>query len=78
MPEKFLLTGLIEPTNEPYAIAKIAGIKMVKVIIGSMDATIVSVMPTNSAVLVIIIMSQTAIIPALIRRFQGKINDLGR
>jgi GDP-L-fucose synthase len=28
MPEEALLTGLLEPTNEPYAIAKIAGIKL--------------------------------------------------
>ena len=28
MKENYLLTGSLEPTNEPYAIAKIAGIKM--------------------------------------------------
>ena len=28
MKEEYLLTGVLEPTNEPYALAKIAGIKM--------------------------------------------------
>jgi len=36
MKEEELLTGKLETTNEPYAIAKIAGIKCVKVIIGNM------------------------------------------
>ena len=37
MPEHALLTGILEPTNEPYAIAKIAGIGSVKVIIVSTE-----------------------------------------
>ena len=35
--EDYLLTGLLEPTNEPYAIAKIAGIKVVRCIPGSVQ-----------------------------------------
>jgi GDP-L-fucose synthase len=41
MKEDALLTGILEPTNEPYAIAKIAGSKCVKVIIVNMVETIV-------------------------------------
>ena len=37
--EESTLTGPLEPTNEPYAIAKIAGIKMVEAIAASMEPT---------------------------------------
>ena len=42
-----LLTGLLEPTNEPYAIAKIAGIKMVESYRHQYGSNFISVMPTN-------------------------------
>src|ERR1700749_3140142 len=45
--EEYLLTGLLEPTNEPYAIAKIAGIKMCDAYRAQYGANFVSVMPTN-------------------------------
>jgi GDP-L-fucose synthase len=45
--EDSLLTGLLEPTNEPYAIAKIAGIKMVEAYRSQYGADFVNVMPTN-------------------------------
>lgn len=45
--EEYLLTGLLEPTNEPYAIAKIAGIKMVDAYRAQYDCNFISVMPTN-------------------------------
>lgn len=45
--EEYLLTGLLEPTNEPYAIAKIAGIKMCDAYRDQYDANFISVMPTN-------------------------------
>jgi GDP-L-fucose synthase len=45
--EEALLTGSLEPTNEPYAIAKIAGIKMVEAYRRQYDADFISVMPTN-------------------------------
>ncbi len=45
--EDSLLTGLLEPTNEPYAIAKIAGIKMCDAYRAQYDCNFVSVMPTN-------------------------------
>jgi GDP-L-fucose synthase len=45
--EDSMLTGLLEPTNEPYAIAKIAGIKMIEAYRSQYGADFISVMPTN-------------------------------
>ncbi|MFC7371393.1 GDP-L-fucose synthase family protein [Fictibacillus iocasae] len=45
--EEYLLTGLLEPTNEPYAIAKIAGIKMCESYNRQYGTKYISVMPTN-------------------------------
>jgi GDP-L-fucose synthase len=47
MTEKALLTGILEPTNEPYAIAKIAGIKMCESYNRQYEVNYRSVMPTN-------------------------------
>ena len=45
--EEYLLTGPLEATNEPYAIAKIAGVKMVDAAVTEHGVDWVSVMPTN-------------------------------
>ncbi|MGB8190659.1 MAG: GDP-L-fucose synthase [Chitinophagaceae bacterium] len=45
--EDYLLTGLLEPTNEPYAIAKIAGIKLCDAYRAQYGCNYISVMPTN-------------------------------
>lgn len=45
--EEYLLTGLLEQTNEPYAIAKIAGIKMCDAYRSQYGCNYISVMPTN-------------------------------
>jgi GDP-L-fucose synthase len=45
--EDSMLTGLLEPTNEPYAIAKIAGIKMVEAYRSQYACDFINVMPTN-------------------------------
>jgi GDP-L-fucose synthase len=45
--EDYLLTGILEPTNEPYAIAKIAGIKMCEAYRSQYGCDFISVMPTN-------------------------------
>ena len=45
--EEYLLTGLLEETNEPYAIAKIAGIKMCDAYRAQYNCNFISVMPTN-------------------------------
>ena len=45
--EEYLLTGMLEPTNEPYAIAKIAGIKLCQAYRAQHNCNFISVMPTN-------------------------------
>jgi GDP-L-fucose synthase len=45
--ESYLLTGPLEPTNEPYAIAKIAGIKMCQAYNRQHGTNFISAMPTN-------------------------------
>lgn len=45
--EEYLLTGLLEPTNEPYAIAKIAGIKLCDAYRSQYGCNFISAMPTN-------------------------------
>jgi GDP-L-fucose synthase len=47
MTENALLTGLLEPTNEPYAIAKIAGIKLCEAYRHQHGCNFISAMPTN-------------------------------
>ena len=47
MKEEHLLTGTLEPTNEPYAIAKIAGIKLCRYYNEQYGTNFISVMPTN-------------------------------
>ncbi len=47
MKEEYLLTGELEPTNEPYAVAKIAGIKMCQAYNRQYGTNFISVMPTN-------------------------------
>ena len=45
--EEYLLTGALEPTNEPYALAKIAGIKMCEAYRDQYGCNFISAMPTN-------------------------------
>src|SRR4051794_15735624 len=47
IPESALLTGALEPTNEAYAVAKIAGIKLCQAYAREYGANFISVMPTN-------------------------------
>jgi GDP-L-fucose synthase len=47
MKEEYLLTGPLEPTNEPYAVAKIAGIKMCQAYNSQYGTNYISLMPTN-------------------------------
>jgi GDP-L-fucose synthase len=47
MKEESLLTGLLEPTNEPYALAKISGIKMCQSYNRQYGTNFIAVMPTN-------------------------------
>jgi GDP-L-fucose synthase len=74
--EEYLLTGLLEPTNEPYAIAKIAGIKMCDAYRAQYGCNFISVMPTNLYGPNDNYDLQNAhVLPTLIRKFhEGKLN----
>ncbi|WP_184542680.1 GDP-L-fucose synthase family protein [Mucilaginibacter sp. FT3.2] len=68
--EEYLLTGLLEQTNEPYAIAKIAGIKMCDAYRAQYGCNYISVMPTNLYGYNDNYHPQNShVLPALIRRF---------
>lgn len=68
--EEYLLTGTLEPTNEPYAIAKIAGIKMCESYRAQYGCNFISVMPTNLYGINDNYHPQNShVLPALIRRF---------
>jgi GDP-L-fucose synthase len=74
--EDYLLTGLLEETNEPYAIAKIAGIKMCEAYRAQYGCNFISVMPTNLYGFNDNYHPENShVLPALIRRFhEAKIN----
>jgi GDP-L-fucose synthase len=75
--EDSLLTGPLEPTNEPYALAKIAGIKLCQAYARQHGANFISAMPTN------IYgpgdnfdLEKSHVLPALIRKvYEAKVND---
>jgi GDP-L-fucose synthase len=70
MPESSLLTGVLEPTNEPYAIAKIAGIKLCESYNRQYGRDYRSVMPTNLyGPFDNFHPDNSHVIPALLRRF---------
>jgi len=75
--EEYLLTGLLEPTNEPYAIAKIAGIKLCESYRDQYGCNFIAAMPTN-------LYGQgdnyhlqnSHVIPAMLRKFhEAKMNN---
>lgn len=74
--EEYLLTGLLEETNEPYAIAKIAGIKMCDAYRSQYGCNYISVMPTNLYGYNDNYHPENShVLPALIRRFhEAKVN----
>ena len=75
--EEYLLTGLLEETNEPYAIAKIAGIKMCEAYRAQYGCNFISVMPTNLYGYNDNYHPENShVLPALIRKFhEAKVND---
>ncbi len=80
MGEDALLTGLLEPTNEPYALAKIAGLKMCESYNRQYGTKFVAVMPTNLYGPGDNFHPENShVLPALIRRFhEAKIASQGR
>ena len=75
--EEYLLTGLLEPTNEPYAIAKIAGIKLCEAYRDQYDCNFISIMPTNLYGINDNYHPENShVLPALIRKFhEAKVNQ---
>lgn len=75
--EEYLLTGLLEPTNESYAIAKIAGIKMCEAYRAQYGCNFISVMPANLYGYNDNYHPQNShVLPALIRKFhEARINS---
>jgi len=75
--EEYLLTGELEPTNEPYAIAKIAGIKMCDAYRHQYGCNFISVMPTNLyGPNDNYDLHSSHVLPALIRKFhEAKVNN---
>lgn len=76
--EEYLLTGLLEETNEPYAIAKITGIKMCDAYRAQYGCNYISVMPTNLYGYNDNYHPQNShVLPALIRKFhEAKLNSV--
>jgi GDP-L-fucose synthase len=76
--EDSLLTGELEPTNEPYAIAKIAGIKLCESYRDQYGSNFISAMPTNLyGPNDNYDLQNSHVLPALIRKFhEGKINGV--
>lgn len=75
--EEYLLTGELEPTNEPYAIAKIAGIKMCESYFRQYGCNFISVMPTNLyGPNDNFDLQNSHVLPALMRKFhEARLND---
>ena len=75
--EEYLLTGLLETTNEPYAIAKIAGIKMCDAYRSQYGCNFISVMPTNLyGPNDNYDLNNSHVLPALLRKFhEAKMKD---
>lgn len=75
--EDYLLTGYLEPTNEPYAIAKIAGIKMCDAYRSQYGCNYISAMPTNLyGPNDNYDLNNSHVLPALLRKFhEAKTND---
>jgi len=69
MREESLLTGQLEPTNEPYAIAKLAGIKLCEAYHGQYGAKFISVIPANVYGINDRFDENGHVLPTLIRKF---------
>jgi GDP-L-fucose synthase len=76
MKEEHLLTGFLEPTNEPYAIAKIAGLKLCENYRRQYGVDFISAMPTNLyGINDNFDLANSHVLPALMRKFhEAKVN----
>jgi len=79
MKEEYLLTGELEPTNEPYAIAKIAGIRTCQSYNRQYETNYISVMPTNLyGPNDNFDLDSSHVLPALVRKFHDAQTDSGK
>lgn len=77
--EEYLLSGYLEPTNEPYAIAKIAGIKMIDAYRFQYGCNFISAMPTNLyGINDNYDLNNSHVLPALIRKFHEAKNQIDK
>lgn len=78
MKEEYLLTGPLEPTNEPYAIAKIAGIRMCQAYNSQYGTNYISLMPTNLYGINDNFDLETShVLPAMVRKFhEARVNGV--
>lgn len=78
MREEYLLTGFLEPTNEPYAIAKIAGLKLCENYCRQYGVNFISAMPTNLyGINDNFDLANSHVLPALMRKFhEAKLNQI--
>ena len=77
--EEYLLTDLLEPTNEWYAIAKISGVKLIEALRKEYGRDYVSLMPTNLYISNDNFdLKSSHVLPAMIRKFhEAKLNGNG-
>jgi GDP-L-fucose synthase len=76
MKEQYLLTGELEPTNEAYAVAKIAGIKMCHAYRKQYGSNFIAVMPTNLyGINDNFDLNTSHVLPALIRKFHDAVQN---
>lgn len=77
--EEYLLTGPLEPTNEPYAIAKIAGLKLVEAANAQYGRQWLSLMPTNLyGPRDNFDLTTSHVLPAMIRKFHEAVQSRAR
>lgn len=77
MREEYMLTGPLEPTNEPYAVAKIAGLKLCEALQDQYNFNAISCMPTNLyGPHDNFDLNNSHVLPAMIRKFhEAKVNN---
>jgi GDP-L-fucose synthase len=76
--EEYLLTGILESTNEPYSVAKLAGLKMCEAYMSQYGANFITVMPTSLYGLNDNYHPENShVLPSMIRKFHSaKINNI--
>lgn len=76
--EEYLFTGILEPTNEPYSVAKLAGLKMCEAYMSQYGANFITLMPTSLyGVNDNYHPENSHVLPSMIRKFHtAKVNNI--